>query len=562
MSASIEAALRLDIAELQQKLTLANTETDKWKAKLEASGGKGSRAIDDVSRAYGRLNTAAQSSGRIISANTAMFMQAEKAATAAAKAQSGRAGRGMALGGAAMQVQDIAVQLQMGTKLSTVIAQQGSQMLSVFGVGGAMMGGLVAVGGAFVTMGQNAHKSLAEAIQGAKDLRTEVDALAMGGSLEEITAKIGTLGSRSAAALQEAATATQGWKGYFTELIAVFGGPTGNDIFAGLQKAIMAAAEARQKLEAAAVDASGRQLEIDRLRATGQNDQADSKERELKLAREIARIEAAGFSKPITDSLRADAYSRFGLGAMGAPFDQKKAQAEITAFKEKQAAAELAALDPAARHLRLTQMQQEVFARMDQEGGAFFDKSIQGLQDWATYLEQSTGKTQELLNVTRMLQQALDLEKQRTAASDEAGAGVAASVAATQQANSLAETQRINDFIATSSPGSSPPSTLNSQPSTSSGRSPMRRRLMGSAGGGGLNAFYRMQQTASSWEMLQRGPSAWQSLQNGVDQGSMGLAGARNAASTAAANQDRKTGDPTSILSELLKVTQRGLLGS
>ena len=307
MSASIEAALRLDIAELQQKLTLANTETDKWKAKLEASGGKGSRAIDDVSRAYGRLNTAAQSSGRIISANTAMFMQAEKAATAAAKAQSGRAGRGMALGGAAMQVQDIAVQLQMGTKLSTVIAQQGSQMLSVFGTGGAMMGGLVAVGGAFVTMGQNAQTSLTTAIQGAKDLRTEVDALAMGGSLEEITAKIGTLGSRSAAALQEAATATQGWKGYFTELIAVFGGPTGNDIFAGQQKAITAAAEARQKLEAAAVDASGRQLEIDRLRATGQNDQADSKERELKLAREIARIEAAGFSKPITDSLRADA---------------------------------------------------------------------------------------------------------------------------------------------------------------------------------------------------------------------------------------------------------------
>jgi hypothetical protein len=562
MSASIEAALRLDIAELQQKLTLANTETDKWKAKLEASGGKGSRAIDDVSRAYGRLNTAAQASGRIISANTAMFMQAEKAAAAAAKAQSGRAGRGMALGGAAMQVQDIAVQLQMGTKLSTVIAQQGSQMLSVFGVGGAMMGGLVAVGGAFVTMGQNAHKSLAEAIQGAKDLRTEVDALAMGGSLEEITAKIGTLGSRSAAALQEAATATQGWKGYFTELIAVFGGPTGNDIFAGQQKAIMAAAEARQKLEAAAVDASGRQLEIDRLRATGQNDQADQKERELKLAREIARIEAAGYSKPITESLRADAYSRFGLGAMGAPFDQKKAQAEITAFKEKQAAAELSALDPAARHLQLTQMQQEVFARMDQEGGAFFDKSIQGLQDWAAYLEQSTGKTQELLNVTRLLQQALDLEKQRTAASDEAGAGVAASVAATQQANSLAETQRINDFIATSSPGVSSPSPARNASRSDAGGTPMRRRLMGSAGGGGLNGFYRLQQTASSWEMLQRGPSAWQSLQNGVDQSSMGLAGARNAASNAASNQDRKTSDPNAVLTELLKVTRQGLLGS
>ncbi len=223
--ASIEAALRLDIAELQQKLTLANTETDKWKARLETAGGKGSRAIDDVSRAYGRLITAQQASGRIISANTAMFLQAEKAATAAAKAQSGRAGRGMALGGAAMQVQDIAVQLQMGTKLSTVLTQQGSQMLSMFGAGGAVIGGLIAVGGAFYTMGQAAQKSLTETITGAQTLRAEIETLAQGGSIEEITAKMSTLGSRSAAALQEAATVTQGWKGYFTELLALVGTP-------------------------------------------------------------------------------------------------------------------------------------------------------------------------------------------------------------------------------------------------------------------------------------------------------------------------------------------------
>jgi hypothetical protein len=62
--------------------------------------------------------------------------------------------------------------------------------------------------------------------------------------------------------------------------------------------------------------------------------------------------------------------------------------------------------------------------------------------------------------------------------------------------------------------------------------------------------------------MLQRGPSAWQSLQNGVDQSNMGLAGARNAASNAASNQDRKTGDPNALLSELVKVTRQGLLGS
>lgn len=43
------------------------------------------------------------------------------------------------------QVQDVAVQLQMGMNPLMVFAQQGSQIASIFGVGGAMLGGLIAV---------------------------------------------------------------------------------------------------------------------------------------------------------------------------------------------------------------------------------------------------------------------------------------------------------------------------------------------------------------------------------------------------------------------------------
>lgn len=42
---------------------------------------------------------------------------------------------------------------------------------------------------------------------------------------------------------------------------------------------------------------------------------------------------------------------------------------------------------------------------------------------------------------------------------------------------------------------------------------PMQRRLMGSAGGGGLNQHFQNQRTASSWEQLQRKPSAWENMQ-------------------------------------------------
>lgn len=46
------------------------------------------------------------------------------------------------------QLQDTAVQLQMGTSAFVVLSQQGSQLASAFGPGGAVVGALIAVGGA------------------------------------------------------------------------------------------------------------------------------------------------------------------------------------------------------------------------------------------------------------------------------------------------------------------------------------------------------------------------------------------------------------------------------
>ncbi len=76
------------------------------------------------------------------------------------------------VGMAAMQMQDVAVQMQMGTNMSTIMAQQGSQLLSIFGTGGMLLGGLAAVGGMFYTMQSKAS----EALQGLKDEVLDFDA--------------------------------------------------------------------------------------------------------------------------------------------------------------------------------------------------------------------------------------------------------------------------------------------------------------------------------------------------------------------------------------------------
>lgn len=69
------------------------------------------------------------------------------------------------------QIQDIAVQLQMGTNAMIVFGQQGSQIASLFGPQGAMIGAVLAVGAAIgvsfmsdVKKGENALKDLEQSI--------------------------------------------------------------------------------------------------------------------------------------------------------------------------------------------------------------------------------------------------------------------------------------------------------------------------------------------------------------------------------------------------------------
>jgi hypothetical protein len=70
----------------------------------------------------------------------------QKLAVAAGIAAGGTRNLASAAAGASHQLQDMAVQMQMGTKMSTIMGQQLPQLLSVFGPTGAIAAGVISVG--------------------------------------------------------------------------------------------------------------------------------------------------------------------------------------------------------------------------------------------------------------------------------------------------------------------------------------------------------------------------------------------------------------------------------
>jgi hypothetical protein len=93
-------------------------------------------------------------------------------------------GMRMMRGGAAQfgyQIQDVAVQLQMGQNAMMVFAQQGSQIASIFGPGGAALGAVIAIGGALGSVLMKMNK----AGEATKNLGDEIKAL--GRDYEKLT---------------------------------------------------------------------------------------------------------------------------------------------------------------------------------------------------------------------------------------------------------------------------------------------------------------------------------------------------------------------------------------
>lgn len=72
------------------------------------------------------------------------------------------------------QLQDVAVQAQMGTSAFTILGQQGSQVASLFGPGGALLGAVIAIASA---IGGVLFKALGDASEETRNWREELDDL-------------------------------------------------------------------------------------------------------------------------------------------------------------------------------------------------------------------------------------------------------------------------------------------------------------------------------------------------------------------------------------------------
>lgn len=258
---------------------------------------------------------------------------------------SGRSSSAMRnLGGASMQVQDIAVQLQSGTKMATVIAQQGSQMLSIFGPAGAIVGGLVAVGGAFFTMGSRASESfkttLAEAEkfrQGLKLTLAEATAGNMASGLGGIDQQLEEVNKSLEVFYTKSGSASAKFAEWFE------GDQSANEKVKQLTKLKFELEDAYgQVIEQSLKESSG-QIEILKLKASGNDQAVKTRESELSLSREIARIEASKMPVFAKEQLIIDARAKSAM------LEQQAAQA-----KSKAADAERVSLEKRAKDRQMT----------------------------------------------------------------------------------------------------------------------------------------------------------------------------------------------------------------
>lgn len=243
------------------------------------------------------------------------------------------------LGMLSMQVQDIAVQAQMGTAAMTILAQQGSQVASIFGPGGAILGGVIALGGALVMAGQKGAAAFKTLMDGASAVRTELDEMQVGGAgIDELIKGLTRL-EKSTESLEAARANLQGFKAAATTALGLLtGGPGMDEKKMGLDNE-MAAAEA-ERLQAATklLDVSAQQVEIANMRAKGLDEEADALERQIALERDLAKIRATSLDASTKERLIQDRKAVETAGDAGREKDKadKKAKEEEAKEEKKQ----------------------------------------------------------------------------------------------------------------------------------------------------------------------------------------------------------------------------------
>ncbi len=226
--------------------------------------------------------------------------------------------RGQRMANIGAQLQDVAVQAQMGARWSTIIAQQGPQLVSALGGTGKMAGIAAGVGiatavsMALVDMVVKSNESFKNMTKGAADFRKELRSIVDGGTTGDIVTAIGNGSGK----MEELKKLGEEMSGFW----ATAGGHLGH-VFAGHQSTTDKAKQNAQDLADAYWDLvaandkmlklSHADVELEKTKLTASKEQLALLDEDKNLRIEIAKIKG---DKNLTDESRGqreqDAYSK------------------------------------------------------------------------------------------------------------------------------------------------------------------------------------------------------------------------------------------------------------
>lgn len=200
--------------------------------------------------------------------------------------------------GISMQLQDIAVQAQMGTSALTIFSQQAPQLLSVFGNFGALAGGFAAVGGAAYTFGEKSSEAFRTVLNDAAKLNSEIARLAGSGASLESSLEAFTKIKDAQKGIRAESQSRQDGGGFgqmSQELLSLLGLAESNyDQTKESELATVALKKQQSRLQNEIVKASGNEVMLAQLKADGDDKAVAALDRKLKLETQIQKIKSFG----------------------------------------------------------------------------------------------------------------------------------------------------------------------------------------------------------------------------------------------------------------------------
>jgi len=192
-----------------------------------------------------------------------------------------------------------------------VLAQQGSQMLSAFGAGGAIAGGVVALGAGFMSMRSDAIKAFEDITGKADQFKTALNKNLAGADLGGIVSQLDAAAKFFDESKKQYESTS---RGVVNTLVELTGGPKVQEMQLALLNQTVDAKKALEAVEGHLAAAAMQQLEIDALRIKGEKDKADEMQRQLNLARELAKIQGMDVSASTKGILSTAAIARSEAG--------------------------------------------------------------------------------------------------------------------------------------------------------------------------------------------------------------------------------------------------------